>query len=222
MRDFGLAPGNKVVTILRNRLTVQCEADLIARKEVLGGTEGLPPGVRDSEPDFALNLFREIVLPKIEEEVNEGEHFTEIRQIYSAMVLATWVKHIARETDNSRVKALADSGNPDSVQMSMGSVSVLGTFGEAQVPAPNKEQYLSLRRAPPDHAEPLSPAFDVPENAEFYQVYINLFRNGVFRCTRSEAGDGPDERVIRVYFSGAIDFKEIPLRVQKASGLQLA
>jgi len=36
--------------------------------------------------------FRRNILPLIEKEVNQGKNFSELRQIYSAMVLATWYK----------------------------------------------------------------------------------------------------------------------------------
>ena len=65
-----------------------------------------------------------------------------------------------------------------------------------------------------DHSTPAAPAFEVPENVEFYQTYVNLFRNGVFRCARNEAGDSPYDRVTRVYFSGAIDFRSITSRLR--------
>jgi len=63
-----------------------------------------------------------------------------------------------------------------------------------------------------DHATPNAPAFDIADNVEFYQKYIQLFRNGVFRCARAEEGDHPGEIINRLYFSGAIRFDALPLR----------
>ncbi len=38
------------------------------------------------------SVFTKIILPEIEREVNEGEHFAPLRQIYHSMILASWFK----------------------------------------------------------------------------------------------------------------------------------
>ncbi|MFH0754412.1 MAG: diguanylate cyclase [Candidatus Omnitrophota bacterium] len=43
-------------------------------------------------PDFAKDIIREIILPEIEKEVNEGANFANLRQIFYSMILATWYK----------------------------------------------------------------------------------------------------------------------------------
>lgn len=40
----------------------------------------------------ASQIVREIIIPALEREVNEGGHFANLRQIYQAMILATWYK----------------------------------------------------------------------------------------------------------------------------------
>ncbi|MFH0753124.1 MAG: hypothetical protein V2A70_00995 [Candidatus Omnitrophota bacterium] len=42
--------------------------------------------------EFAKNIIREIILPEIEKEVNEGKNFSTLRQMFYAMILATWYK----------------------------------------------------------------------------------------------------------------------------------
>ena len=44
------------------------------------------------------NLIREIILPAIEKEVNEGQNFSTLRQIYNSMILATWYKRKLKES----------------------------------------------------------------------------------------------------------------------------
>jgi hypothetical protein len=46
---------------------------------------------------IAIKLFREIVLPKLEEEVRAGAVFGELRQILSVLVLAVWLRRRAGE-----------------------------------------------------------------------------------------------------------------------------
>ena len=37
-------------------------------------------------------IIREVIIPAIEHEVNHGQHFVQLRQIYNALILATWYK----------------------------------------------------------------------------------------------------------------------------------
>lgn len=41
---------------------------------------------------LARNIIREIIIPEIEKEVNEGANFAPLRQIFHSMILATWYK----------------------------------------------------------------------------------------------------------------------------------
>ena len=50
-------------------------------------------------------MIREIILPAIEEEVNHGKNFANLRQIYNAMILATWFKKNLKETLLAKVYA---------------------------------------------------------------------------------------------------------------------
>jgi len=59
------------------------------------------------------NLIREIILPVIEEEVNTGEDFSRLRQIYHSMILAMWFKQNLKESllgrtyvDQEKVKGI--------------------------------------------------------------------------------------------------------------------
>ena len=37
-------------------------------------------------------IVRQIILPEIEKEVNQGQHFANLRQIFNSLILATWYK----------------------------------------------------------------------------------------------------------------------------------
>ena len=43
-------------------------------------------------------ILKEILLPEIEKEVNEGKHFATLRQMYHSMILATWYKNNLKES----------------------------------------------------------------------------------------------------------------------------
>ena len=50
------------------------------------------PLTQDPENDISEAVFREILLPEIEREVNHGKNFAPLRQIFHSMILATWYK----------------------------------------------------------------------------------------------------------------------------------
>jgi len=52
----------------------------------------------DEMTSLSENMIREIILPVIQEEVNTGEHFAKLRQIYHSMILATWFKKNLKES----------------------------------------------------------------------------------------------------------------------------
>ncbi len=54
------------------------------------------------------SIFREMILPAIEKEVNEGKSFAPVRQIYNSVILATWYKISLKET--LLTKIYADKG----------------------------------------------------------------------------------------------------------------
>jgi hypothetical protein len=192
-------PNASFAYVIRNELGVLCEEDLVAKKYGAGASSS------SGDVDFTLELFRKIVLPKIKEEVNEGEHFSEIRRIYSAMLLAAWLKREPQRSKNETIRQLVDSGKT-STRFTITGVKPL------HHDKANSEQSVSARKEAVtlvEHVTPNASAFEIPENVEFYAQYIRLFKDGVFRCARNETGDTPDESVIRVYFSGAIDFRNL-------------
>ncbi len=44
------------------------------------------------------DIIKEVLIPEIEKEVNEGKTFANLRQIYSSMILATWYKKALKES----------------------------------------------------------------------------------------------------------------------------
>ncbi len=50
------------------------------------------------EKTISEQVLREIIIPELEKEINEGRYFANLRQIYNAMILAKWYKETARES----------------------------------------------------------------------------------------------------------------------------
>lgn len=92
--------GNKVF-IGESSLKVMMEEDYFATQQNANkvSTSGVRnksvsvrnPGV-DVASTFVSQIMREVVLPAIQEEVNNGENFSQLRQIYNSLILAVWMK----------------------------------------------------------------------------------------------------------------------------------
>ncbi len=54
--------------------------------------------ITDEKAALVKDVMREIVVPAIEKEINEGKNFTAIRQIYHAMILAKWYRESIANT----------------------------------------------------------------------------------------------------------------------------
>jgi radical SAM superfamily enzyme YgiQ (UPF0313 family) len=90
-----------VALIVETHLKVMLEADYFALKKSGHGMK------RDDDKiiNATSDLMRSLILPEIEKEVNEGESFAGLRQIVSAMILATWFKQNLSETPLGRIYA---------------------------------------------------------------------------------------------------------------------
>lgn len=96
------------VFVTNARLKVMLEADYLADQRGIVTTKQLipMPSATEGAQDLSKEVIREVLLPVIEQEVNTGTTFATLRQIYKAMILATWYK---RHLKNSPLnKAYAD------------------------------------------------------------------------------------------------------------------
>jgi len=117
--------GNTVY-ILRNHLKVMLEEDYLSLEKHTAINAGQPGdmalavspstlpselGLKVKAPQgnnphaLASQIVREIILPELEKEVNEGKNFAMLRQIYSGMILAAWYKHALKESLLGKVYA---------------------------------------------------------------------------------------------------------------------
>ncbi|MDP8264039.1 MAG: class I SAM-dependent methyltransferase [Candidatus Aceula lacicola] len=72
--------------VLESTLKVMLEEDYVAL------SKGEAKIQSDSDNKLASEIVREIVIPELEKEVNYGKNFSQLRQIYQSMILATWFK----------------------------------------------------------------------------------------------------------------------------------
>ena len=89
--------------VVRSRLKVMLEEDYLATEAsrkpnaAFRLQTGQAAGSEEQSPEVT-EIIREVMIPEIEREVNEGEHFRPLRQIYHSMILATWFKRNLRQS----------------------------------------------------------------------------------------------------------------------------
>jgi len=91
--------------VLESRLKVMLEEDYVDEREsrlslassISAQDKELSRATRDQRR-ATTDLVRKILIPEIEREVNEGKTFANLRQIYNAMILASWYKENLKES----------------------------------------------------------------------------------------------------------------------------
>ncbi len=103
--------------VVESRLKVMLEEDYLAIEK--SGAGPAPAAPRSSSLSLRANVvpasgspatlasqvIREIVIPQLEKEVNEGKNFAQLRQVYSSLILAAWYKKKIKDSVLSQVYA---------------------------------------------------------------------------------------------------------------------
>ncbi|MEI6438086.1 MAG: hypothetical protein WCO69_04995 [Candidatus Omnitrophota bacterium] len=97
--------------VTESRLKVMTDSDYSAMKQTNLGEDAAKD--LDIKAQISNQVMREVIIPAIEKEVNEGKSFAPVRQVYSGMLLATWYKMALKESilnkvygDRSKVKGV--------------------------------------------------------------------------------------------------------------------
>ncbi len=105
-------PEEAVAYVAESRLKVMLESDYVAMSQQkdmaessapAGGRAAQNAGVETQnfaslhhdatiQQGLAKQVIRNIILPVLEKEVNEGQNFAQLRQVYNSLILATWYK----------------------------------------------------------------------------------------------------------------------------------
>ncbi|MBF0387415.1 MAG: hypothetical protein HQL20_06120 [Candidatus Omnitrophica bacterium] len=122
MSKVWIVPGKAVIHekgaamyVAESHLKVMTESDYFAMQNaaVAAGQDKLLSDEAQAKARIANQVMREVIVPAIEKEVNEGKSFAPLRQVFSGMLLATWYKLALKESvlakvygDRSRVKGI--------------------------------------------------------------------------------------------------------------------
>ncbi len=100
---------NDTAIVGTSHLKVLMEEDYLALSKNSNddrlGTDKLNQGDVDASSKLSSQVMRELILPEIEKEVNTGKNFAQLRQVYQALILATWYKNNLKESLLSQVYA---------------------------------------------------------------------------------------------------------------------
>ncbi|MBF0511390.1 MAG: class I SAM-dependent methyltransferase [Candidatus Omnitrophica bacterium] len=107
--------------VVKNHLKVMLEEDYLS----LNKHNGIQTtGIRDKNKTHAIGsqIVREVVLPALEREVNEGKNFAPLRQVFSGVVLAAWYKRALKDSflgkvymNKSRLKGVDQDPKNDQI-----------------------------------------------------------------------------------------------------------
>jgi phosphomannomutase len=93
--------------VVDSHLKVMLEKDYLTMSKNLKndqiGTEKMAAGDVDKINGLSSDVVREVLIPEIEQEVNQGQTFAQLRQIYNSVILANWYKDNLKETLLSQV-----------------------------------------------------------------------------------------------------------------------
>ena len=89
--------------VVESRLKVMLEEDYLSlQKHVyVGKSQGRESNINKLGSD----IVREIVIPQLTKEINENKNFSQLRQVYNSLILATWYKNKIKESILGQVYA---------------------------------------------------------------------------------------------------------------------
>jgi HEAT repeat protein len=110
---------DNTVYIVESRLKVMLDSDYtVWQKNKDNPAFSLDQTTEDDEfnqAELSAQIIREIIIPEIEKEVNEGENFAPLRQIYHSLILAKWYKETVKQTLLSKV--YVDQNKVDGIEV---------------------------------------------------------------------------------------------------------
>ncbi len=154
--------------------------DKMGKGNDIGSSPPRPDGL-GIPSDVASSVIREIVLPEIEKEVNEGKNFTKLRQIYHSMIMAAWFKRKLKDGMLSKIYVGANkvAGVEYTTSVIANEVSPRGTSPEGARQSHNDKELI-------------------------YQQYLAAFKKGVYNYIKEEIDEKTQETTPRKYFSGGV------------------
>ena len=172
-KDTGAERGarNLSAFIDEAHLKVMLETDYMAAEKAVVLQDQAPAADKDTR-EISQKIVRDIILPALEKEVNEGKNFARLRQVYYALLLAVWLK---KKLKTAAVKA-----------------------GEVK----KKDNILSLIFVDHKKTGGIETADPRAEINGVYALYVQAFKEGVYNLIKEDYDKNSGELIPRKYFSG--------------------
>ncbi len=87
-----------VAYVVESKLKVMLEQDYLSAEKHEGS-------LRKETNQIGSQIVREVVIPELTKEINEGKNFNQLRQVYNSLILATWYKKKIKDSILSQVYA---------------------------------------------------------------------------------------------------------------------
>jgi hypothetical protein len=86
--------------VVKSHLKVMLESDYEAQKQdaISSALDTSKSSIEHPASNIETSIIKEVILPELEREVNEGQTFANLRQIYNSTILATWYKMTLKES----------------------------------------------------------------------------------------------------------------------------
>ncbi|MCX5681144.1 MAG: hypothetical protein NT079_02525, partial [Candidatus Omnitrophica bacterium] len=156
--------------------------------------------LKSSNPsnNLASEIVREVFIPALEKEINNGKNFAQLRQIYQSLILAYWFKTKLKDSivnkvysdkrkvkglEGQRVRGAKESQSNDFSNPSNSTLS----------------NPLILNSSAPSSIKSSDPQSEVQQ---IYQQYLNTFKNGVCNTMKVEYDPYAKKNLPRKYFAG--------------------
>jgi len=144
---------------------------------------------------LASQIVREIVIPELTTEINQGKNFAQLRQVYNSLILATWYKKKIK--DSILTQVYADRNKVAGVSINdVGAGSPGPSFRRSRTGKP------ALERAPTRGAPT-----EILDTNTIYQRYLRAFKKGVYNYIKEEQDPVTQEVIPRKYFSGGVELE---------------
>lgn len=95
--------------VVNGHLKVLLESDYLAMQT----EQQKESSQQDVADELSKDVYRDVIIPVLEKEVNQGEHFVVLRQMFHAMILASWYKQALKNVlltsiyaDQSKVEGI--------------------------------------------------------------------------------------------------------------------
>ena len=175
--------------VTESHLKIMLEGDYLALQNNLNQeeirTDQLDSKNVEQLSDVSSQIVKEVILPEIEKEVNEGKNFAQLRQIYNSLILAAWFKRALKEsilnkvyTDQNKIAGV-DIEDPDALDKCR------------EVGTPTSKENLECRGREAKN--------------KIYQQYLEAFKKGVYDYIKEDYDAATQEVIPRRYFSGGFD-----------------